>query len=112
MFFVNRHYRAGHMRLFSSPTIYWTDSFILRIPRGCFGQSLATMNDPSKRGGNLQSIHREQRYLLPFCDGIDMSLVNDSPEEAWLKIENWHSLYARARNQFAVIKLCKSNEAW
>lgn len=70
------------------------------------------MNDPSQRGKNLQSIHRKQRYLLPLCDGIDMSLVSDSPEEVWHKTENWHSLYARAQNPFALIKLYKPNEVW
>jgi hypothetical protein len=50
----------------------------------------------------LRLAHREQRYLLPLCDGIDMSLVSDSPEEVWFKTENWYSLYARARNQFGL----------
>ena len=34
------------------------------------------------------SIDKRRRYLFVLCDGIDMSLVCDSPEQIWLRIEN------------------------
>ena len=49
---------------------------------------------------------------MPLCDGIGMSLVNDSREDAWFRTENWDSLYARAQDQLAIIRLYGQNGVW